>query len=726
MIAKCRNRMLCKAFTAVVLCSCAPAAWAAKKPVTIDALMQHERPRALEQTAVWAPNGSAFVLEKNGALSLYDVPSGKSRDIIPLKKLESAAEPSERSPVFDWTNRRVTETDFQWFSDGRQLLVSAGGDLFIVHLSNGSFEQLTKTAEVERDPKLSPDNKYVSFRRGPNLYTLDLATKSVTQLTRDGSDTLLNAELDWVYPEELDLSTAHWWSPDSRSIAYMQFDIAKEPVFPQVSLLSPHAVLEPERFPQPGDPNADVKIGVVPAAGGETRWMNLGEPRGYLFARVAWLPSGREIAVEKLPRIQNKLDLLIANIETGASRVFLHEEDPYWINVKGDLKFLPDGRLLWTSERTGFRHLYLYGPDGTLEKQLTSGDWEVDTIAGIDERQGRVFFTSTEASPLERQLHAVSLDGAHRQQITSGDGTHSVSLSPTAAYFLDDYSSLSTPPRRTLYRGDGTEVRVYKQPDLKDVNEYEVLPTEMVKVKASDGTILYARLIKPAGFQPGKKYPAVVMVYGGPGVQSIHNSWQGLSWDQLLAQHGFFIWQLDNRGSNGRGHAFESVIYHHFGVHELEDQKTGIQYLISQGFVDPQRIGMYGWSYGGYMTLYTLTNTSGLIKAGIAGAPVTNWHNYDSIYTERYMGLPESNEQAYEASSATSHAAGLDSRLLMVHNVEDDNVHFQNSVQMADALEKAGKQFFMVAYPQKSHGVSGPLRRQLLEETTEFFEHNLK
>ncbi len=247
-----------------------------------------------------------------------------------------------------------------------------------------------------------------------------------------------------------------------------------------------------------------------------------------------------------------------------------------------------------------------------------------------------------------------------------------------------------------------------------------------MKVKAADGTLLYARLIKPAGFQTGKKYPAIVMVYGGPGVQSIHNSWQGVSWDQLLAQHGFVIWQLDNRGSMGRGHKFESVIYHDLGAHELEDQKTGIQYLISLGFVDPQRLGMYGWSYGGYMTLYTLTNAPGLIKAGIAGAPVTNWRNYDSIYTERYMGLPENDEHGYEVSSPQSHAANLASKLLILHNIEDDNVHFQNSVQMANALEKANKQFFMVVYPEKSHGVSGPIRRQLLEETTAFFEQNLQ
>ena len=717
-----------KLFGAVFLLALySSSAWAAKKPVTVDALMhsgagQHRH----EGQIAWASNGSQFVVNSEGVLRRYDVPSGKQRDIIAMDKLESAAEKSEPSQAFDWTNRRVDENPIQWFADNQRLLVAASGDLFVVDTKTGSFDQLTKTAAQERDPKLSPDNRFVSFRRGPNLYTFELATRKVTQLTKDGSDTLLNGELDWVYPEELNLGTAHWWSPDSRSIAYLQFDIAREPVFPQVSILNHHGILEPERFPQPGDPNAEVRVGVVPAEGGETRWMNFGEPRGSLIARVAWLPSGNEVAIEKLPRIQNKLDVLVANIETGMSRVFLHEEDPHWINVRGNLEFLAGNRLLWTSERDGFRHLYLYNADGALEKQLTSGPWQVEEVTGVDQAQARVFFTSTEVSPLQRQLYVVNLDGSGKQRLTQGDGTHAISLSPNATYYMDNHSGLNAPPRSTLAKSDGTEVRVYSAPDTGEANEYDILPTEIVKVKGSDGTLLYARLIKPAGFNPAKRYPAVVMVYGGPGVQEVADTWQGLSWDQLLAQRGFVIWQLDNRGSDGRGHKFESVIYHNMGAHELDDQKTGIQHLVSMGFVDPKRIGMFGWSYGGYMTLYTVTNAPGLIRAAISGAPVTNWRNYDSIYTERYMGLPDQNQEGYQVTSPVTKAANLQSKLLILHNIEDDNVHFLNTMQMADALEKADKQFFMVVYPQKSHGVGGPVRRQLLEETTAFFEQNLK
>ncbi len=702
-------------------------AFGAKKPVTIDALMNARAASAGHATGqiTWAPDGSRFVLNDEGKLFLYDVPAGKQREIIEFAALDRAAvQPAPPPGGFDWTNRRVNENDVQWFADGKRLLVSASGDLFAVDIAKGSFIALTQTSEAERDPKLSPDNRFVSFRRGHDLWVIEVATKQTTRLTENGSDTLLNAELDWVYPEELDLDTAHWWSPDSQSIAYLQFDVSREPIFPQVNLLGAHGVAEPERYPKAGDPNAEVRVGIVGVKGGATRWMQLGDPHDALLARVAWSPDSREVIAERLNRVQNKLDLLLANATTGSARTVLHEEDNYWINVAGGPRFLGNDRFLWTSERSGFRHLYIYKTDGTLEKQLTSGDWEVSSVQEV--AKDRILFTSTEAGPLERQLHEVDFAG-NRKRLSQGAGTHTISVSPTAAYYMDDFSGFEDLPRSTIRKGDGSELRVFRKPDPAVSDEFEILPTEIVTVKAADGTTLYARLIRPAGFEPGKKYPAVVMVYGGPGIQTIHNSWQGLSWDQVLAHKGFVIWQLDNRGSAGRGHAFESVIFRDMGEHELEDQKAGIDALIAKGFVDGKRIGMFGWSYGGYMTLFTATHAPGLLKAAISGAPVTDWHNYDSIYTERYMGLPQENAEAYRKSSPQSAAAGLSgTKLLMLHNIEDDNVHFQNSVQMADAFEKAGKQFYMVVYPQRSHGVGGPARRQLLEETTAFFEENLK
>ena len=506
----------------------------------------------------------------------------------------------------------------------------------------------------------------------------------------------------------------------------MQFDIGREFVYPQVSLTGPRAVVEPERYPQAGTPNAGVHVGVVAASGGNTRWMDLGDTRDALIARVYWTPDSSKLAIERLNRIQNQLDLLLAEAGSGVSKSILHESDPHWINVNDLFRFVTDGEFVWGSERDGYRHLYLYGLDGKERKRITEGNWEVTDLAGVDESHQKLYFVSTEASPLERQLYSIKLNGKDRTRISQGAGDHTISMGPAAEYYLDTFSSLTQPPRRVLRTRDGGEWAVFREADQRLTDEYEILPTEIVNVKASDGTLLYARLIKPANFRPGEKYPAVVTVYGGPGVQEVRNSWAGATWDQVLAQRGFVIWQLDNRGSAGRGHAFETPLFRQFGKTEFADQLDGIRYLTAQGFVDPSRIGVYGWSYGGYMTLYSLFSAPDMFRAGLAGAPVTNWRNYDTIYTERYLGLPSENADAYQASSVVEHADKLNAKLLILHNIEDDNVLFQNTVQMTEALERAGKLFDVVIYPQKTHGVGGAFRKQLLEKTTDFFEKNLK
>jgi dipeptidyl-peptidase 4 len=701
---------------------------AQKKPITIESLTQ--RPgggRAdLGGAPVWAPDGTHFAYSKGHQIMLYDVAAKTEKELLSLDALEKAAVAIPEAQRFDWQNRRVAESSFEWSATGKELLLSVAGDLFFYHVESGKWDQLTATAEPEHDPKLSPDASRVAFRRGHDLYSLEIASKKVTRLTDDGSATLLNGEMDWVYPEELDLTTAFWWSPDSKRVAYLQFDIAHEMSYPQVALGGVRAVLEPERFPQAGTANAEVHVGVVPATGGATRWMDLGDARGVLISRVFWAPDSTKLAVERMNRVQNQMDLLFADAASGTAKTMIHESDPYWINQNDLFRFLPDGEFLWGSERDGFRHLYLFGPDGKQRKRLTEGKWEVSSIAGVDEAKQLVYFVSTEASPVERQLYSIKFNGKDRQRITAGAGTHSISMSPTSGYYLDNFSSLTQPSRRTLHTPNGAEWAVYREADHRLTDEYNVLPTEIVTLKAADGTMLYARLIKPANYKAGEKYPAIVNVYGGPGVQSIHNAWPAAGWDQVMAHRGFVIWQLDNRGSFGRGHAFESPIYHQMGKTELADQLEGVRYLTEQGLVDPTRIGITGGSYGGYMTLYALFNAPDVFKAGIAVAPVTHWRNYDTIYTERYMGLPAENPEGYKASAPLEQADKLKSKLLIMHNFEDDNVLFQNTMQMAEALERANKLFDMVIYPQKTHGIGGPFRRQLMEKETDFFEKNLK
>jgi len=708
------------------------AAFAQKKPITLETLNQGGRGggRGGPGAANWAPDGKTFLTRQGRDLAIYDPATKTSKVLVSTEAIDAAAmnPPADDGPM-DWQNRRARTGGMEWSADGKELLYTSGGDVFLIHADSGKWDQVTKTPVAEIDPKLSPDARTVVFRRGWDLYTVDVASHKETRLTRDGSETLRNGGLDWVYPEELDLGTAFWWSPDSKSIAYLQFDSSREPLFPHEDLLKMRAVFEPERFPQAGENNASVHLGVVAAGGGPTKWFDLGDTRdSYLIPRAGWMPNSRSVYVLRTNRVQNRLEMVTFDVESGTPSVVFRESDPYWINLQGDVEFLADGkRFLWTSERDGFRHIYLYSNDGTDVKQLTKGPWEVTAIAAVDEPGNRVFYVSDEPSSLERHLYMAGLDGQNKRRLTQEPGTHNVAMGPGGHYYLDTYSSLTSPSRTVLHSGDGAELGVYREADRTQMDEYEILPTEIVKFSGPDGTQLYGRLIKPAGFQPGTKYPVIVSVYGGPGVGlPVHDSWQGVNIDQVLAHKGYVIWQSENRGGVGRGHAFETAIYHKLGVTELADQVAGVKYLISLGFADPERIGIHGWSYGGFMTVNAMLNAPDVFHCGFAGAPVTSWLNYDTIYTERYMGLPKDNPDGYKETALPQRAGNLKGKLMVAHNFEDDNVLFQNTLQLTDALQRAGKQFEFMLYPQKSHGVGGPAARQMNQMMVDFFDRNLK
>jgi len=704
--------------------------FAQKKPITLEALGDLTRAafnRTTPGTAYWAPDGKTFAFRQGSDLRLYLAAAKQSKAIVSLQALDRAAlDPPEDGPA-EWTDRHAHTGGIAWSADGQSLVYTSGGDIFLIHVPTGTWEQLTKTAVAEIDPKLSPDGKKVLFRRGSDLYTVDVDTRKETRLTSGGASTLLNGGLDWVYPEEIGLTTAFWWSHDSKWVAYLQFDTSREPLFPHEDLLHLRAVFEPERYPQAGENNADVRLGVVAAGGGPTRWYDVGETRNScLIARAGWMPDGQRLYVVRTNRVQNQLEAFTIDRTTGATASLFRESDPFWINLKGDLLFLRDGRFLWTSERTGYRHIYLYSNDGKEAKALTHGSWEVTAIDAVDEIRGRVFYSSSEPSPLEQHLYSVDFAGRDAQRISLESGTHNVSMGPGGSYYLDTFSSLVSPPVTTLHTADGRETAVYRAANTQE-GEYEVLPAEIVHFRGADGTELSGRLIKPAAFEGGKKYPVVVNVYGGPDVAlPVRNAWPGVGLDQVLAQRGYVVWQADNRGGTGRGHAFETVIAHQLGINELADQIAGVRYLISLGFADPARIGIRGWSYGGFMTVNALLRAPDLFRAGFAGAPVTDWLNYDTIYTERYMGLPQDNQKAYEETALTRDAARLKGKLLLVHNFEDDNVLFQNTLQLVNALQQAGKQFEFMLYPQKAHNVGGKAATQMNELTLEFFDRSLK
>jgi dipeptidyl-peptidase-4 len=699
--------------------------FAQKKPVTLESLktVKHEG----DGPATWAPDGKTFLFQRGPALRIYDCATRTSKELVSTEALDAAAVKGPEEGAFGWTNRYVESGGPAFSASGKEVLYSTGGDLFLIHVDTGKWQQLTKTPVAEEDAKLSPDGKMVAFRRASDLYALEIASGKETRLTDDGSETLLNGELDWVYPEELELGTAYWWSPDSKAIAYLQFDISREPIVPHEDVLGVRVRYEPERYPQVGENNADVHLGVVPAAGGATRWLEVGDTRNsYLIARAGWMPDSRSVYVVRMNRVQNRLELFSIGVESNMPASILREADPYWINLDGDVRFLKDGkRFLWTSEKDGYRHIYLHSVEGKELKQLTKGEWEVRSILDVDDE--RVLYLSNEGSPLEQHLYSVKLNGGGKQRLDKTEGTHRVSAGPGAPYYLDTYSTLKSPSRTTLHSGDGAELGVYREANTKVMDEYEILPTEIVKFKGADGTELHGRLIKPKGFQTGKKYPVLVEVYGGPGVMlPVHNSWTGLSMDQVYAHKGYVVWECENRGGQGRGHRFETAIFRNLGSAELADQLAGVKYLVSLGFADEKRIGIHGWSYGGFMTLNALLNAPDVFRAGISGAPVTSWLNYDTIYTERYMGLPKENVEAYKNTALTPKAANLKAKLMLVHNYEDDNVLFQNSLQMTNALQNAGKQFEYMLYSQKTHGVSGAAADQMNASMLDFFERNLK
>jgi len=723
-------------FTILLL---AASAFAQKQPITLETLRTGGRGgggrggAGMAGPPTWMPDGKTFLFRQGRSLSLYDPATKTSKLLIDTTPIDAAAVTVllDDGPT-DWTNRRAHLGGLQLSSDGKFILYTAGGDLFLIHTDTAKWEQLTKTPVAELDAKLSPDARTVAFRRGWDLYTVDVASAKETRLTHDGTDTLRNGIPDWVYPEELTLGTGFWWSPNSKSLCYLQFDTSREPIFPHADLLGTRAFAEPERYPQAGENNPDVRLGVIAATGGPTRWLEVGDTRNaYLIGRAGWMPNARSVYILRLNRVQNKLEMLSIDAESGDATTVFQESDPYWINLEGDIEFLKDGqRFLWTSQRDGgFRHIFLYSNDGKSVKQLTKGNWEVTTINAVNETEGggRLYYTSSQPTPTERHLYTIKLDGSAKRQLTAAGSTHSVSMSPTGAFYLDTASNLATPSRTTLHSADGKELGVYRESDRTQADQYDIRPTEIISFKGPGDNQFYARLIKPAGFAPGKKYPVIVDVYGGPGVGSpVRNAWSGVSMDQVYAHQGYVVWQCENRGISGRGHNFETAIYHKLGVSELADQVAGVRYLISLGFADPARIGITGASYGGFMTINAMLNAPDVFHAGVAGAPVTSWINYDSIYTERYMGLPKDNPDAYRDTALTPRAANLKGKLLIFHNFEDDNVLFQNTLQMTNALQQAGKLFEFMLYPQKNHGVMGAAARQLQQMTLDFFDRALK
>jgi dipeptidyl-peptidase-4 len=614
-------------------------------------------------------------------------------------------------------------------------------------LNTGTAVQLTASPDPSEDPKFSPDGKRLAYLRKHTLYARPVSgeegehpliqkekEKEKDKQRKDKEDNILNGEVDWVYAEELDVRSNYFWSPEGHEIIFLQMDESQVPTYPITDWLPTHPKVDEEKYPKAGDANPAVRLGVVSSGGGKARWIKLTGDDDIYIPRFGWIKEGWAWA-EVLNRKQDTMDLYFIDARSGRSHKVLTESSPdAWVNVNDDFRILKAGdRFLWTSWRDGHTHIYLYGfdkqdplaADAKLERQLESGNYEVLGINGVDETSGTVFFTANKDDPRQRQLFSVKLDGTGLERLTSEEGSYSATFADDGKHYVETYSNTLQPPRVSVCAPGSACQKIWEGRSIAD---YGLIAPKYLEFKADDGTPLYGDLLLPPNADPSRKIPLIVYIYGGPAGQTVQKAWAGSRglFHQMLAKEGFAIFSVDNRGTPNRGKNFSATLRRQFGGIELKDQLIGLDQLYAQyPQLDPARTAIWGWSNGGSMTLYALTH-SDRFKAGISVAPVTSQRNYDSIYTERYMDLPKDNAKGYD-DSIVSAAAKLHGSLLLAHGTSDDNVHFQNTIQMTDALIKAGKQFRLMLYPNKTHGISGSgTSMQLFHMMEDFWVKELK
>ena len=696
----------------------------------------------------WSPDGTrvSFIIHHEPGTSgekqadssdLYaiDAATGKSAVLVPADKiLAMTPRASAGKDDRERDNRaRYRVAGYHWAPDSQHILFDANGQLWYYSLATGTSVQMTATAASATDPKISPDGKQLSYVRNHNLVVRSMEGGDEQALTSDKGDELLDGEVDWVYAEELSVRSNYFWSPGGSQIVFMQMNEAKVPTYPITDFIPQHPTVSQEKYPKVGDPNPEVRLGVVGSKGGKIRWLHLADEKDVYIPRFGWVRDG-VVWATVLNRAQDQVDLYFVDVASGKSRRMLSEKSDAWIETDDSFKILKSGdRFIWPSWRDDHTHLYLYsfdktnplGSDARLENQITKGPFEVFGVDGVDEATGTVYATTNAGDDRERHLSSVKLDGSNFQALTQGlAGTHGIHLSPDTKNYVDSFSALMTPPQFGFCRTGGKCDIFWKS---KSLDAYHLTPPQFVDFKAEDGTLLHGLIYLPAN-SAGKKIPLVNNPYCGPGGQSVRNAWgdAGLLFNQILIRDGIAVLVVDNRGMGARGKKFAAALMHNFGEVELKDQLSAIDQAL-QKFpqLDGSRLGWWGWSYGGFMTLNAMTH-SDRFTAGVSVAPVTDWHDYDSIYTERYEGLVPENEAGYKKSSPVNFAENLHGHLLEVHGTSDDNVHMQNTMQMINGFINAGKQFDLQLYPRKTHGIAGQAARvHLYTRIREHFQREL-
>lgn len=657
---------------------------------------------------------------KKGKRQTVWTPKSMSQALAKLTGLDQTAAASLASPYA-----------FDRYEKNTAVVLNHANDLFF-YRQGGSAVRLTMDPDSEVGEDLSPDGRTVAFVRNNDLHLVDVATLRERQLTQGGDSEHFNGRLDWVYQEEIygrGNFKGFWWSPDSQKIAFLRLDESKVREFTVVDHIPNRGLSEITNYPKAGDANPTVQLGVISVAGGPITWVDLApytsvEP---LIVRVGWTPDSSHVAYQVQNREQTWLDLNLANPRSGNSTTILKETTPAWVEVNGEPRWLKDGSFLWLSEKTGYKHIYHYEADGKIRREITQGDWEVRRVYGLDSSESTLYFGGMKDDPIAEQVYSISLNGGEIQRLSDLPGSHRAQFNPDRTRWIDTWSSFGNPPKMLLHTVGSKESQIIWEPSpvLENLNLGSI---ERHQVPTRDGFVMEAFLIKPPNFDPTKKYPVLQFTYGGPHAPVVQDSYgraQGYLWHQMLAQEGYLIWMCDNRSASGKGMKPTWEVYQRLGVLELQDIEDGLDWLVGQGFVDPERIGIWGWSYGGFMTAFALTHSE-RFKMGIAGAPVTDWHLYDSVYTERYMRRPQNNPEGYAETSVTLAAENLSGRLLLLHGTIDDNVHFQNSVQFIYALERAGHDFDLMIYPKSRHGVRDPkLNLHLYNRMSDFVRENL-
>lgn len=680
----------------------------------------------------WMPGGKAFCYfdpappGEAGDLMACDAATLKRRVILAQTAFREAY--GKIAGVKEDILAKAVFRSYAFSPQGRFLVLQLPDGVYLWEVQTSSPRRITTEADQAETITFSPDEAKVAFTSKGSLFALDLGSGVKTLLAEGAAPLVTCGEVDWLYGEELDLDRGFWWSPDGSKVAYLRFDETGVYQDPLVDESGNHPQVRSQFYPRPGDALPKVSLRWVAATGGESHPVTGGDSgEGYL-PRVVWLPDSGALIYALYDRAQDRLALHRAALSGGSPTLVLEERSATWVNVPDGPMLLKDGRFLWLSERDGFARPYLYSPDGKPPLPLTRGAWAVDSILGVDENRGFVYLSGNRENPLGCQVLRADLKGREVDLVSPAEGWHAATLSPGAAWYLDGASSVLSPEILSLVSTKDGKARVVSANPAPELDEYGFVKPEFLRLAAADGTILHAMLIKPRDFVPGKKYPAIVEVYGGPHAQVVQDRWSGrwMPLYQLWAQSGFVVFSADNRGSSRRGKAFEDTLYRRLGKIELEDQLSALGALKGMPFVDGARVGLWGWSYGGTMTLYALTHTDAY-ACGFAVAPVSDWLDYDACYTERYLKLPKDNPEGYKDSSPVNFAANLKGNLFFAHGLMDDNVHFANSAMMVDALLKAGKPFGTAYYPRMDHSIhEKPARSDLFARMLEFFKENLK